>query len=369
MADGLPPSPIRAIFDRAAQLEREGRDIVHLEIGRPHLGAPQAARAAAIAALQGGADHYTANRGTGELLAALAARTGHDPADELIVTTGGSEAVALALLAVLDRDDEVLIVDPAWSHYDGLTRIAGGVPVHVPSDAADGFQPDPQRIAAALTPRSRVLVVSSPANPTGAVWARERLAALAELCVAHDLIAVSDEIYAPFVYESAEHVSIATLDGMRERTIVCDSWSKRYAMTGWRVGYAAAPATLSSRMLSVHQHLAICAAPFAQAGALAALTDGDSHTASMVDAYGALRARLLEALPSDALVPPDGAFYAFPRLGEGTARRLLEEAGVATVPGEAFGPQYAAHLRISYAVDAADLETGLERLRATGALA
>lgn len=362
MAEGLRPSPIRAIVDRAAQLEREGRDIVHLEIGRPQAGAPEAARAAGRAALAAGADHYTANRGDPELLEALAARTGYDASSELIVTTGGSEAAAATLLALLEHGDEVIIADPAWAHYDGLVRIAGGVPVHVATQPGDGFQPDPDVVAAALTPRTRALIVSSPGNPTGAVWAPTGLSALAELCVRYDLVAFSDEIYAAFVYDGAVHVSIAALPGMRERTVVWDSWSKRYAMTGWRVGYVAAPTPLAARIAVVHQHVTICAAPFAQAGALAALREGDAHTAAMLGEYGKRRVQVIAGLPAGTVYAAQGAFYAYPRLGAGAALRILEEAGVATVPGQAFGAGYDDFLRISYAVSADTLERGLERL-------
>jgi aminotransferase len=375
MADGLRPSGIRAVFDRAKALEAEGRTIVHLEIGRPHLGSPPVATAAAVAALQAGDVHYTANRGTAELRAALAdmlAADGrpYDPNTEIVVTAGGSEAVFAAFHAALGPGDEVLVPTPAWPHYAGLAALAGARAVAVPCRAADGFLPDPDRLAAAITARTRALVVSSPSNPTGAVIDRATLAALAQLCVAHDLVAISDEIYRRFVAAPAEHVSIATLPGMRARTIVTDSCSKTYAMTGWRVGWAAAPAPLIDRVATVHQHVTISAPSFAQAGAVAALREGEPFVRAMIAEYAQRREQVrarLSALDGVELAGLDGAFYAFPRIagaGPELAVELLEESGVAMVPGSAFGDDFDDHLRLSYAVSAEDLDTGLDRLAA-----
>lgn len=359
------------MFDRALELEHEGRHIVHLEIGRPHFGSPEVAVAAAVAALEAGAIHYTANRGLPKLREAIADRTGRTDA-EIVVTAGGSEAVAAAVLAILDHGDEAIVLDPAWPHYDGHVRMAGGVPVHIPCRAQDGFQPDVERVRAAVTQRTRLLVISSPSNPTGAVIEPEAVAALAALCRERDLIAISDEIYASFVYDDARHHSIASEPGMADRTVIADSCSKTWSMTGWRVGWAIAPPALAAPINAVHQHLSVCAPAFAQAGAIAALRDGAPHTDAMVRDYADRRRDLMAGLPElDAvgLRAPAGAFYAFPRLeipgvsGEQAALRLLEEAGVAVVPGGVFGETFDDHLRISYAASASELSEGLSRLR------
>ncbi len=371
MAERPRPSGIRVVFDRALELERGGRHIVHLEIGRPHFGSPDVAVAAAMAALEDGTVHYTANRGLPELRQAITKRTGRPDAD-IIVTAGGSEAVAAAVFAILEHGDEAIVLDPSWPHYDGHVRLAGGVPVHVACRAEDGFQPDAERVAAAITPRTRLLVVSSPSNPTGAVIEPDAVAALAQLCRERDLIAISDEIYASFVYDGARHHSIASEPGMAERTVIVDSCSKTWSMTGWRVGWAIAPPPLAGPINVVHQHLSVCAPAFAQAGAIAALRDGASHTEAMISDYAERRRDLMAALgdlDAVALEPPTGAFYAFPRLqipgvsAEQAAMGLLEAAGVALVPGDVFGEEFKDHVRISYAVSASELSDGLSRLR------
>jgi len=373
MNRGIHPSGIRRIFDRARELERGGRRIVHLELGRPHRGSPEAATRAAVAALRAGMVHYTPNRGLPELCERIAARCGRG-VEDVVVTSGGSEAVAAAVLAILEPGEEAIVLDPAWPHYRGHIRLASGIPVHVPCACDDGFQPDPERVAAAITRRTRMLIVSSPSNPSGAVIEPARVSALAELCVEHDLIALSDEIYAGFLYDAARHHSIAAEPHMAERTVVVDSCSKTWSMTGWRVGWALAAKPLAEALNVVHQHLGVCAPAFAQAGAIAALEDGADHARTMRAEYDERRRTLIAELAgADAvcLHPPAGAFYAFPRVdapsglaGEQVAMRLLENAGVATVPGSVFGRQFAAHIRLSYAVSSAELAEGLDRLRA-----
>jgi aminotransferase len=295
----------------------------------------------------------------------------YDADEEIVVTAGGSEAVFAALRALLAPGDEVIIPTPAWPHYEAHARLADAIPVAVPSKAIDGFLPDPERIASAITPRTKAIIISSPSNPTGAVLGRDTLQALADLCLRHDLVAISDEIYRRFAYGNTPHISIATLPGMRERTVIADSCSKTYAMTGWRVGYAAAPKALLDRVATVHQYLTVCAPSFAQAGAVAALREGEPFVEAMVAEYGRRRDALrtgLTGLPGVELTAADGAFYAFPRFTDaasGLAVGLLEDAGVATVPGTAFGAGVEDHLRISYAVSEAELDEGLARLAAT----
>jgi aspartate aminotransferase/aminotransferase len=360
------------MHDRALELERDGRKIVHLEIGRPHWGSPEPATRAAVAALRAGATHYTPNRGLPELRERIAAR--HERSvEEVVVTAGGSEAVAAAVLAIVGPGEEAIVLDPAWPHYQGHIRLAGGIPVHVPCLCEDGFRPDPERVAAAITRRTRMLIVSSPSNPTGAVIDPARLSALAELCVEHDLLALSDEIYASFLYDATQHRSIAAEAQMKERTVIADSCSKTWSMTGWRVGWALAPRPLADALNTIHQHLSVCAPTFAQAGVIAALAEGADHSRMMVAECDERRRTLLAELShldGVCLHRPAGAFYAFPRVstpsgltGEQAAVQLLEQAGVATVPGSVFGEQFAAHIRLSYAVSSAELAEGLDRLR------
>ena len=312
-----------------------------------------------------------ANRGTPALREAIATRSGRS-VQELVVTAGGSEAVAAAVFATIRAGDQAIVLDPAWPHYDGHVRLAGGAVVHVCCLAEDGFQPDAERVAAAITPRTRLLVVSSPSNPSGAVLDHASIAALAALCRERDLIVLSDEIYANFLYDGARHHSIAAEPEMAQRTVIADSCSKTWSMTGWRVGWAIAPSPLAASINAVHQHLSVCAPAVSQAGAVEAVRRGQAHAQAMALEYRARRAQLLACLAElDAvwLEPPAGAFYAYPRLevpglsGEQAARHLLEDAGVAVVPGGVFGRGYDAHIRISYAVSAQELTEGLRRLR------
>ena len=358
------------MFERALALEREGRDIVHLEIGRPHLDSPEPAKRAASEALERGAVHYTQNRGLPELREAIADSLGgrYEPQSEIVVTAGGSEAVAVAFRALLDAGEAAIVPTPAWPHYAPLIALAGARTHELPCPAEDGFLPDPERVAAAAREGARVLVLSSPSNPTGAVIGRERLEELARVCREHDLRVLSDEIYERFVYAGREHVSITTLEGMRERTVLVNSCSKTWSMTGWRVGWAAAPAEVAARINTVHQYLTVCAPTFAQWGAVAAIREGEPFVRSMVSEYDERRRALVSALAATPLelAEPGGAIYAFPRLpredGDALAVRLLEEAGVATVPGSVFGASFREHVRISYGVAEAERERGLALL-------
>jgi aminotransferase len=373
----LAPSGIRAIFDRAHALEAEGRSIVHMEIGRPDFDSPPAAKRAAAAALERGEVHYTASRGLAELREAISAKLAerngleYDPASEIVVTAGGSEAVLAIALAACEPGDAAVVLDPSWPHYVPQLSLAGVTAARVPCRPEDGFVPDPERVEAALPPRARLLVISSPSNPTGAVIPADVLAALAGVAERNDLLVVSDEIYERFVYDGAEHVSMAALPGMRGRVAIANSFSKTYSMTGWRIGFVAAPSELAARVTAVHQYISVCAPSFAQRGAIAALRDGEDFVAEMVATYGRRRTELLDGLAGLAAIeldPPPGAFYAFPRLADGTnatdvAMRLLEEAGVAVVPGAVFGNGFEAHMRVSYAISRESLAAGVERLR------
>lgn len=377
----LPPSSgIRRVFDRAKALEREGREILHLEIGRPDWRMPPGAQAGAEAALEAGTVHYIANRGLPELRAALAddilETTGatFDPETELVVTLGASEAVAMAMLALTGSGDEVLIPEPAWNHYRAATQIAGATPVSLPLRPESGFALDPDALAERVTARTRLVVVNSPGNPTGAVQDRAALEAVASLAERHGFYVLADEVYRDFVYDG-EGASMASVLAGSDRLLYVNSFSKSYAMTGWRIGYVAAAAPVSDALNRIHQYLTVCGVPFAQAGAARLLRDP-----GRADYLGELRAafrerrdiwtaafRQCDAVQVDA---PGGAFYLFPRIeyrgmsGEPLCLHMLEEHGLAMVPGDVFGPGYEAHVRISYGGEPAAQRAAAERLTA-----
>lgn len=356
----LPASGIRHIFDRASAMERQGRRILHLEIGRPDWPMPEGAAEAAAAALAAGQVHYIANRGLIELRRALAdriaARSGrrYDPDAEIVVTTGASEAVAAACLALAGPGDEVVIPEPAWPHYRAAALLAGAEPVRLDLDASDGFLLDPDRLAACLTPRTKLLVINSPGNPTGAVQPRERLQAVARLAEQNGLIVLSDEIYEDFVFEG-EHVSLASLLDPQLLVLV-GGLSKGFAMTGWRIGHVAAPPDLADAVNRVHQYLTVCGVPFAQRGALAACQAAGDYAERMRREFRRRRAVWLEALAGHPALAaaPGGAFYLFLKVGrpglsgDDFCERVLTDRGVALVPGRVFGESFADFARVSY---------------------
>ena len=348
---------------------------MHLEIGRPHFDSPSEAKKAVFEALDSGFVHYTSNRGILSLREAITERltrdvgVSYDAGREVIVTAGGSAAIASTIFALLSPGDEAIVFDPTWPHYDAQIRLAGAVPIHIYCSPDTGFKPDFERVQSAISSRTRLIIVSSPSNPSGAVFDRKTLSNLAELCCKHDLSVISDEIYSRLLHDGSQHTSIASFPEVSERTVIVNSFSKTYSMTGWRVGFAAAPACLADRINTVHQYISVCAPSFAQMGALAALIHSDGHVNRMVSEYRERRKMLLEGLKkikSVVLEPPEGAFYAFPKVrlqsDDDLALRLLEEKGVAVVPGRVFGTGFEDHIRISYAVSAAELTEGINRI-------
>jgi len=364
----LPPaSGIRAIFDRAGELERAGRTILHLEVGRPSFRPAPGGAEAAVAALRAGEGHYIANRGLRDLRVALAAdvrsETGRDfdPDRELIVAAGASEALSMATLALVDPGDEVIIPEPAWNHYAAAVRLAGGSPVALPLRHRDGYVIDPDALRSRITGRTRMVVVNSPANPTGAVQPAAVLAAVAELADSAGAYVFADEVYRHFVHDG-EHVSVARWLGESERLIYVNSASKSFGMTGWRIGWVAAAAAVSDALNRVHQYLTVCGVPFAQRGLLAVLEDPalPGHLEEMGNEFRARAAVWREALadvPGVELGPSHGAFYLFPRIDfrglddHALCLHLLEEHGLAIVPGSVFGSAGTGHVRISYGLD------------------
>lgn len=358
----IPFSGIRKVFEEVAALEKQGRKVINLCIGRPDFDTPQHIKEAAKRALDEGLVHYTSNYGLDELREAIAGKMRRDnrveagPAN-VIVTAGANEAVFIAMMAVLDPGDEVIIPNPAWLHYYYCAELAGARAVSVPLRAEHGYVLDPGEVESLVTPRTRMLVVNTPHNPTGAVFGREVLEALAEIAQRHDLVVLADEIYEKLIYDGLEHVSVASLPGMWERTITVNGFSKAYAMDGWRLGYVVAPGPLISAMVRVHQYTVTCATSFAQRGAVGALRGPQDCLESMRREFDRRRQLLVDAFCGRGvlgMVRPRGAFYGMLDIrctgmsSEEAARYFLREAGVAMVPGSAFGEYGECYLRIAY---------------------
>ena len=374
----VPFSGIREVFERAKLLEESGAAVTHMEIGRPDFDTPAHIKASAIEALENGQVHYSSNRGIPELGQAIAERLERengirvDPETEVLVTVGCTEAVLVAFLAFLGGGDEVLVPEPSWQMYAGCAGLAGARTVPVPLREENGFELDPEDVAARITPRTKMLVLCSPHNPTGAVLETKTVQALAGLCLEHELLAFSDEIYDKMLYDGAEHTSIAGLPGMFERTVTINGFSKAYAMDGWRLGYAAGHRDLVRHMLKAHQHATTCANTFAQFGAAAAYQGPQECVSEMVGEFDRRRRFLVEALnnlPGVSCATPRGAFYTFPAFrgyemdSRAMAAYLLEEAQVACVPGTAFGAGGEGFIRLAYSTDYESIVAGAERMR------
>lgn len=366
----LPPSGIRRFFDLAATLD----DVISLGVGEPDFVTPWHIREAGLAALERGMTSYTANAGLPALREAIARdleryHLAYEPATELVVTVGGSEAIDLALRALVRPGDQVLVPEPTYVSYRPLVELAGGEVVSVPLRPERGFRLDAADLARAVTARTRLMIWCNPNNPTGAAVSGEALASVADVLVKHDLVAISDEIYAEIRYRGT-HQSLAAAPGMRERTILIGGFSKAFAMTGWRLGFAAGPAPVVHAMLRIHQYAALCAPVMAQAAAIEALAAGRPDVEQMVAEYNRRRRLIVRGLQAHGLsvADPDGAFYVFPDIRPSGlsslefAERLLHEEGVAVVPGSVFGAQGEGYVRCSYATSVAQLEEALARI-------
>ncbi len=368
----VPPSGIRRFFDIAATME----DVISLGIGEPDFDTPEPIVQAGIEALKQGETHYTSNSGLMELRRAIAEHLDgkygqtYNPASEILVTVGVSEALYLAFAATLDPGDEVIVPEPCFVAYAPEVVFAGGVPVIVPTTVENNFQVTAEAIAAAITPRTKALLIGYPNNPTGAVMSRERLNEIAAVVKQHDLLVISDEIYDRLVY-GVEHVCFPSLPGMYKRTVLLQGFSKAYAMTGWRIGYIAAPAEILEMMRKVHQYTIMSAPTVAQYAALAALREGEPYVEEMVAEYDRRRRLIVGGMNEIGLkcFEPQGAFYAFPSIevtgmdGNDFAEKLLHEERVAVVPGSAFGEAGEGYVRCSYATAYEKIEEALERLQ------
>ena len=366
-ANDLPASGIRKFFELAEARD----DVISLGVGEPDFSAPWAARVAAMESLERGKTSYTANRGMAELRERIAAHherydQPYKPDEEIIVTTGASEAVDLAFRALVDPGDTVAIHEPTYISYGPGVELAGGETLPVPTRAADDFALTPERLSAAGAEEADLLVLCYPNNPTGATMSDEELAAVATFCRDHDLRVVADEIYAALTYRG-DHASIATQPGMRERTVVINGFSKAYAMTGLRLGYALGPADAIGAMNRIHQYTMLSAPTTAQHAAMEALDRCDDEVTEMVDEYNRRRRLVVSRFNEMGLdtFEPTGAFYAFPDCGgddETFAEELLEAKGVAVVPGSVFGAGGEGHLRVSYATSMRELKEATARI-------
>jgi aminotransferase len=369
----MPPSGIRRFFDMLAEM----KDVISLTIGEPDFTTPEPITRAAIESLEAGETHYTANGGMLELRGLIADNlrdrygVAYEPRSELVITVGASEGVDASLRATLNPGDEVIYHEPCFVAYAPCIELAGGVPVRVATTGATDFRVTAEAIESAVTSRTKGIFLGYPNNPTGAVLDRDELAAIAEVAERHDLLVYSDEIYDRLVYGDHEHTALSSLPGMRDRTVLLGGFSKSYAMTGWRIGFVAAPAELMTGIAKVHQYGIMCAPTPAQFAAIAALRIGEPHLAEMHAEYDRRRRFMTDRFNEIGLAcfEPKGAFYCFPQVTAATgldettfAEKLLEEERVGVVPGTAFGPSGAGHVRVCYATAYEDIVEAMDRI-------
>lgn len=368
----IKPSGIRKFFDIVSEM----KDAISLGVGEPDFDTPWHVRVEGILSLEKGKTFYTSNSGLMELRKEICnyikrtQNVTYDPAKEVIITVGGSEAIDIGLRAMLNPGDEVLIPQPSYVSYEPCTVLAGGVPVIIDLKAENEFRLTAKELEDAITEKTKVLILPFPNNPTGAIMEKADLEAIAEVVIKHDLYVMSDEIYAELTYKG-EHVSIASLPGMRERTILINGFSKAYAMTGWRLGYACGPKLILEQMTKIHQFAIMCAPTTSQYAAIEALKNGDEDVKVMRDEYNLRRRYLIHTFKEMGLecFEPYGAFYVFPCIKEfgmtsdEFATRFLEEEKVAVVPGTAFGDSGEGFLRISYAYSLENLKVAMGRMK------
>ena len=368
----IKPSGIRKFFDLVNEIE----DVISLGVGEPDFDTPWHIRDEGIYALEKGRTFYTSNSGLKDLREEISnyiKRTqniSYNPNNEIIVTVGGSEAIDIGIRALVNDGDEVIIPQPSYVSYEPCTVFANAVPVIINLKAENNFKLTPEELESAITPKTKILILPYPNNPTGAIMEKSDLEKIAKVIIKHDIYVMSDEIYSELTY-SGKHISIAALDGMKERTILINGFSKAYAMTGWRLGYACASAEIINQMAKIHQFAIMCAPTTSQYAAVEALRNGDKDVEEMRKSYNQRRRFLLNAF-KEMNIPcfePFGAFYVFPCIkefgmtSEEFAQRLLQEQKVAAIPGTAFGDSGEGYLRISYAYSVDNLKKAMERLK------
>lgn len=370
----LKPSGIRRFFDIAAEME----NVISLTIGEPDFSTPWHIRQAGIKTLEDGKTWYSANAGMIRLREAIAAycerhfSLSYDPKDEIIVTVGGSEAIDLSLRVLLQAGDEVLVPEPSFVCYAPLATLTGATAVPVVTTEEDSFRLTADALRAAITPRTKALIFPFPNNPTGGVMRREDLEAVAAVLRDTDIVVISDEIYGELTYGDTPHVSIAAIDGMKERTVRISGFSKAFAMTGWRLGYVCGPQPIMKQMLKLHQYALMCAPTTAQYAAIEAMENGDEDVVTMRNEYDMRRRYILQRLRDMGLpcFEPEGAFYVFPCIAgtgmtsEEFCTRLLKEKHVAVIPGTAFGNCGEGFVRISYCYSLKHITTAMDTMQA-----
>jgi aminotransferase len=368
----MPPSGIRRFFDMLAEM----KDVISLTIGEPDFTTPEPITRAAIDSLEAGETHYTANGGMIELRELIAANLLHrysveyEPRTELVITVGASEGLDATMRALLNPGDEVIYHEPCFVAYAPCIELAGGVPVPVSTTAATDFRVTAQAIEAAVTPRTKAIMLGYPNNPTGAVLAADELEAIAEVARRQDLLIISDEIYDRLVYGAHRHTAIGSLAQMRDRTVLISGFSKAYAMTGWRLGFVAAPAALMTGIAKVHQYGIMCAPTASQYAAIEALRSGEPFVVEMLAEYDRRRQLMTRRFNEMGLAcfEPEGAFYCFPNItasgldDEQFAEQLLREEKVGVVPGRAFGPSGIGHVRCCYATAYEEIVEAMDRI-------
>lgn len=369
----VPASGIRKFFDIVSQMN----DVITLGVGEPDFVTPWRIREAAIYSIEKGYTTYTSNYGLIELRRLISSHIDkqfgihYNPENQILVTVGASEAIDLALRAMLEPGDEVIVPEPCFVAYKPCVIFAGGVPVAVSTDASMGFAPTADQIEKAVTPRTRAIMISFPNNPTGATMTETALQAIIDVACKHNLYVITDEIYDKLIYDE-EHVCVAALKGAYDRTVYLNGFSKAYAMTGWRIGYAAANPDLIEAMMKIHQYIMMCAPITAQMAAIEALKNGENDTRQMLTQYSRRRRLIVDSLNEMGLdcFEPHGAFYAFPSVrctgmtSEEYAERLLFEEKVAVVPGNAFGDCGEGHIRCCYATSLENIQEAMKRMSA-----
>ena len=368
-------STIRKMFNMASSMT----DTVSFALGEPDFTTSKNIIDAACKALQEGITHYTPNAGILPLRQAIAKKLKNknnveiDPETEVMVTAGGMEALMLVMMVALDPGDEIILTDPFWTNHPSQVLMTGAIPRFVKVYEEDGFAYNPDNVRKAINSKTKAILINSPANPTGGVAGREVLEEIAKMAIEHDLIVITDEVYQHLIYDGAEFVSIASLPGMKERTVIIDSFSKAYAMTGWRIGYAAGCREILQNMIKLHENVVSCITTSSQYGAIEALEGPQDYLGYMLEKYAARRNLIVEGINSIeklSCIKPKGAFYAFPNItgtgmsSEEFAVELLKKTGVVVVPGSGFGEAGEGFIRISYATSEENIKEGLRRIKA-----